>query len=553
MAPRTRGAKRAARTWLWKDDSVKLTVERILEWADSHKRAKGVWPTANSGTVGRFPWLTWRTIDTALCQGHAEGLAPTSLRLLLTKHRGPEAGSGKADLTVEQILGWANAHFAATQRWPNKKSGPVANAQKYTWEFIDTILDRGGHGLLGGTSLRRLLEQHRAPLVTPSGRAATIEQVLGWADAHFEATGCWPTAASGPVADAPGYTWERIDGMLLRGRNGLPQGLSLSRLLRQYRVPGQWPGRDTRPPLTVDLILSWADSFHAASGCWPDRRSGPIANALGESWWIIDGLLKSGLRGLPGGSSLRRLLLEQRGASNSKRPRLCPDQIVAWADAHHAATGTWPLRGSGPVTDAPGEQWSAIDRALRSGHRGLPGGSSLSRLLKEQRLCRKYLTLDMIRAWAEAHRAATGQWPDVHSGAVAGAPRLTWQKIEEWLRNGARGKLLDSLVPGARPRVYNRRPLNVDQIFAWADAHRAATGRWPRTNSGPIADAPGERWDTINEALRSGLRGLPTKTSLKKLLAGRALPTVASPTTTGQATSSGEPPAPPRPSDSKPS
>ena len=35
------------------------------------------------------------------------------------------------------------------------------------------------------------------------------------------------------------------------------------------------------------------------------------------------------------------------------------------------------------VLDSPGENWRAINQALRDGNRGLPGGSSLSWLLAE--------------------------------------------------------------------------------------------------------------------------------------------------------------------------
>jgi hypothetical protein len=35
--------------------------------------------------------------------------------------------------------------------------------------------------------------------------------------------------------------------------------------------------------------------------------------------------------------------------------------------------------------DAPGETWRGIDQALLQGLRGLPGGSSLTKLLKQGR------------------------------------------------------------------------------------------------------------------------------------------------------------------------
>jgi len=44
-----------------------------------------------------------------------------------------------------------------------------------------------------------------------------------------------------------------------------------------------------------------------------------------------------------------------------------------------------PRDSSGPVEDAPGETWKAIDVALHEGLRGLPGGSSLHALLVHYR------------------------------------------------------------------------------------------------------------------------------------------------------------------------
>src|SRR5206468_10135422 len=64
-----------------------------------------------------------------------------------------------------------------------------------------------------------------------------------------------------------------------------------------------------------------------------------------------------------------------------RRPRLTETVILAWADRHRARSGTWPTRDAGEVHDAPGETWSNLDYSLRHGTRGLPGGSSVARLL----------------------------------------------------------------------------------------------------------------------------------------------------------------------------
>jgi hypothetical protein len=84
-----------------------------------------------------------------------------------------------------------------------------------------------------------------------------------------------------------------------------------------------------------------------------------------------------------GGSALARLLAERRRMRHhSCLPELTLEQIQAWALAHRQRTGKWPTALSGPVAEAPGETWRAVELALVQGHRGLPKGSSLARVLK---------------------------------------------------------------------------------------------------------------------------------------------------------------------------
>jgi hypothetical protein len=93
-----------------------------------------------------------------------------------------------------------------------------------------------------------------------------------------------------------------------------------------------------------------------------------------------------GTRGLAAGSSLARLLAEQRGVRNrADLPRLAQRQILARADAHRRRTGRWPTQASGAVPGGTGDTWRAVDSALRDGWRGLPGHSSLARLLAARR------------------------------------------------------------------------------------------------------------------------------------------------------------------------
>ena len=71
-----------------------------------------------------------------------------------------------------------------------------------------------------------------------------------------------------------------------------------------------------------------------------------------------------------------------------------------------------------------------------------------------------------------------------------------------------------------RRRRASRPQITAAQILAWADAHYRRTGRWPGTASGPVTAGPlGLTWRTVDNALRLGLRGLESGSSLARLLA----------------------------------
>jgi hypothetical protein len=210
------------------------------------------------------------------------------------------------------------------------------------------------------------------------------------------------------------------------------------------------------PLLTEKQILAWADAHRRRTKSWPTSESGPIRRVTGETWKAIDHALRLGMRSLPGGSSLARLLAKRRGVRNIQNlPRLTVSQILAWADAYHRKTGTWPTRTSASLGLAPGETWSGVNAALKKGRRSFPGGTSLARLLAKQR--------------------------------------------------GVRN-------PKQPP------PLSLKGILHWALDYQRRTGTVPTRKSGPIPQAAGETWAMINRALMQGGRGLPGKTSLYAFL-----------------------------------
>jgi hypothetical protein len=210
-------------------------------------------------------------------------------------------------------------------------------------------------------------------------------------------------------------------------------------------------------PLSIPQILAWADAHRERTGRWPATTSGPIADTEKETWRKVHAALANGFRGLPGGSSLARLLASKRGVRNVMNlPPFRIPEVLRWADAHHARHGTWPKSNSGSIPEAPDETWLKVQAALANGKRGLPGGSSLARLLAASRGARNISDLSQLR---------------------------------------------------------------LAEILAWADAHHARTGEWPNIRSGPIPEAPGENWQSVQSALYAGLRGLPGGSSLPSLLA----------------------------------
>jgi hypothetical protein len=424
-----------------------LTIKQILAWADHYHAKTGKWPKMKSGRIVGSLGETWLAIDKALRnQGRGIAIPGMSLARLLEERRGVRNTHNLPRLTVRQIVTWAVEHFERTEMWPIHKSGLIVAEPRENWQSIDSALRLGLRGLLGRSSLSRVISAHRGGARPHHRPVLKTERIIEWARAYLRRFGHLPTERSGRIPGTPGLTWSAVSSALQVGLRGLTPGTTLSRLLRAHfkMSPGR---RYRRPDLSVDQILKWADQHRKRTGRWPIVSSGSIVGSQGNSWLIVDAALKARRRGLSlPGMTLARLLAARRGVRHrSHLPRLSVRQICLWVLEHRRRTGKWPTAESGVIPSMAGETWASVDGALRKGTRGLSGRTSLSRFLIEHydfvppRHHRSRMRIEEILKWAKAYRDRFETLPHQRSGPITEAPGTTWYSVDYALRKGYRG------------------------------------------------------------------------------------------------------------------
>ncbi|HWL94329.1 MAG TPA: hypothetical protein VNT79_12425 [Phycisphaerae bacterium] len=510
--------------------------QEILRWADEFHRQQGRWPSLASGLIpGQAHALSWEQVDRILHRDGGEKGRRWGLAKLLETHRGGSARSTPR-VDVLTLLEWIDSFYQAHGSWPTPSTKRSKSPGMFvSWYVADQLLRQGRvKGVKESVALAKFLADRRGVVPNRARVILTEQEIIEWAKEHHRRTGRWPTEGSTPLRGMPA-TWRAFSTALKNGRvGGVPQGSSLRALLsarcgvRPYRVAVM---------VTDQEIIGWAKEHHRRTGRWPTEGSDAL-RGMPASWVTLSRALKVGrVAGVPKGSSLRALLLDRCGARpyRAESP-LTIKKILEWADAYHDRTGRYPRIQSIPIPESPGDSWQAVSLALQHGRRSLPGGETLAHLLARERgvrraQCLPPFSVPEILRWAAAYHRRTGRWPHRRVGPVHESPLNTWEAVNDSLRFGYRSlpkgsslyKLFARLRGDSADHLRKRR-LTVGQITSWATAHYRRNGEWPDQYAGRVADAKGETWFGIAEALRLGARNLPKGLTLKRVLAGLPTP-----------------------------
>ena len=279
------------------------------------------------------------------------------------------------------IRGWVLAWKEKTGKLPSESSGEIPDSHGETWCAVNSALCFGLRGLRGGLSLSKFIYSELGVRTRTGKPDLSIDIIISWISDWHQSTGRYPCLNSGEIPGSGGETWMIVGAALYTGGRGLPGGLTLAKIIAdRFGVRNQ----TNLPSLSVSIVREMVKEWKKQKGEFPRSDSGEIPGSNGETWGSIDSALYNGCRGLPGGSSLPRFLAEHFGVRNrANLPQITIAMLKRQIEEYREREGSWPVKTSGEIPDSGGDTWSVINRALKKGIRGLPGGTCLARFIIE--------------------------------------------------------------------------------------------------------------------------------------------------------------------------
>lgn len=291
--------------------------------------------------------------------------------------------------------------------------------------------------------------------------------------------------------------------------------------------------------MTEESIIQAVQKHIRRRGVPPTRLTGDASWCFGgpETWLNIDNALRFGLRGLDGGSSLFRFLVEKgfREPLPDSSPVSEPEIAQALREFAGDHRGRLPFQIGlqapvEPYLDLPGVTWATIDGRLRHGRCGLTGGKSLRVLAVEAGLCHergKCPPLEDVRRAGKKYAEEHGRFPPRSGDATPYfGQQESWNRVRSLLGREYNMTLAEALQGLGIPRPKIRRSrilLSEEQIEAAVHSFKEETGKLPVYYSGEAAthfkaEDGSLTWNMVNRALQKGTRGLEGGNTLASFL-----------------------------------
>ena len=415
---------------------IALNLQQVLELADSWSNLKGRWPKRADGYVSEGYSLTWSQINGWLLRNEQ-----TSLANLLLEERAAPHHLARPSLSIDEILDWALVHHSETGHWPTFKSGGVIGNPNESWSAVQSALVSGTRGLIGGSSIEKILFEKFGVIGVRAGRTLTREKVKNLVNQHFNLTGSWPTANSEWLFEGKD-SWAAIDMALREGLRGFSGGESLSQLLHDEGLSANF--LSSKLP-SLNEIVSIALDYKEKNGQLPKRETGQITGYLGVTWHSVNGALR---RGKIEGTSAKSLAdlwaerFEHRNVNNLEL--LTESKVLDWCDEWYTKSAKYPTNKSPSLPSMGTETFRSIDTALRDQRRGLNGYKSLADFLNKKRGRKNNyqisnLSLETIKAWMISWHQEHQSWPSATDGVIPGTDEEKWSNINALLHRGGRG------------------------------------------------------------------------------------------------------------------
>jgi len=260
-----------------------------------------------------------------------------------------------------------------------------------------------------------------------------------------------------------------------------------------------------KPLLSEEQIKTWIREYHEQTGKWPTLMSNSLPG-MNTSWPAIGTCLRKGARGLRGGRSLSKLVLEVSGLKSIRGRNFTEIEVVNAALEFKARTGFLPDRSTRKsFLGRHDVSWKTMVIQL-SHERFGPKLTTLPALIKKHKPELFVLSSPLEEQFIELANEffqKRGVYPSSDYHETVMGMGITWESVaslvSENYPTGWYGFLEDHCIDRS---LLNKRN---DSLLEMADAHKLKYGRYPNSH----AKSDEVNWKRIDMELRRIGASLP--------------------------------------------